>query len=199
MTFPTAWKGYDQAKVRAFLLEASESFDGVARENERLRQEIARLDGMIRQYRELEATLNNTLIQAQKVSDDMRNHSQLEADRHRPRSQGTRRAADRGRAEPARRRATRDRRPENEAPRGRGGHRVDHRRAAQHTRVRARAAARPQGGAAPAPHAGRQLDCAVRTQRGPHDSVWRTSLTPVRDPVPGGRRRCRLPAEVFSA
>ena len=80
-TFPTAWKGYDQARVRAFLLEASESFDGVARENERLRQEIARLDGMIRQYRELEATLNNTLIQAQKVSDDMRNHSQLEADR----------------------------------------------------------------------------------------------------------------------
>ena len=67
--------------MRAFLLEASESFDVVARENERLRQEIARLDGMIRQYRELEATLNNTLIQAQKVSDDMRNHSQLEADR----------------------------------------------------------------------------------------------------------------------
>jgi cell division initiation protein len=80
-TFPTAWRGYDQARVRAFLLEASESFDVVARENERLRQEIARLDGMIRQHRELEATLNSTLIQAQKVSDDMRNHSQLEADR----------------------------------------------------------------------------------------------------------------------
>src|SRR5688572_6980910 len=80
-TFPTAWKGYDRARVRAFLLEASESFDSVARENERLRQEIARLEGMIRQYRELEGTLNHTLIQAQKVSDDMRNHAQLEADR----------------------------------------------------------------------------------------------------------------------
>ncbi len=80
-TFPTAWKGYDPAKVRAFLLEASESFDTVARENERLRQELARLEGLIRQHRELEGTLNNTLIQAQKVADDMRNHSQLEADR----------------------------------------------------------------------------------------------------------------------
>ena len=80
-TFPTAWNGYDQAKVRAFLLGASDSFDTVARENERLRQEIARLEGLIRQYRELEGTLNNTLIQAQKVSDDMRNHAQLEADR----------------------------------------------------------------------------------------------------------------------
>jgi len=80
-TFPTAWKGYDQARVRAFLLAASESFEGVARENERLRQEITRLDGMIRQHRELESTLNNTLVQAQKVSDDMRNHAQLEADR----------------------------------------------------------------------------------------------------------------------
>ena len=36
---------------------------------------------MIRQHRELEATLNSTLVQAQKVSDDMRNHAQLEADR----------------------------------------------------------------------------------------------------------------------
>ena len=80
-TFPKAWKGYDQAKVRAFLLEASESFDSVARENERLRQEISRLEGQIRQYRDMEGTLNNTLVQAQKVSDDMRNHSQLEADR----------------------------------------------------------------------------------------------------------------------
>ena len=80
-TFPTAWKGYDRAKVKSFLLDASESFDAVARENERLRQEIVRLEGMVRQYRELEGTLNNTLIQAQKVSDDMRNHAQLEADR----------------------------------------------------------------------------------------------------------------------
>jgi len=80
-TFPTAWKGYDQARVRAFLLAASESFEAAARENERLRQEITRLDSVIRQHRELEATLNNTLVQAQKVSDDMRNHAQLEADR----------------------------------------------------------------------------------------------------------------------
>lgn len=80
-TFPTAWKGYDQARVRAFLLEASDSFDTVARENERLRQDIVRLEGLIRHHRELETTLNSTLIQAQKVSDDMRNHAQLEADR----------------------------------------------------------------------------------------------------------------------
>src|SRR5690349_11353153 len=79
--FPTAWKGYDQTKVRAFLLAASESFDTVARENERLRQEVARLEGMNRQHREMEATLNNTLIQAQKVSEDMRNHAQLESER----------------------------------------------------------------------------------------------------------------------
>jgi cell division initiation protein len=79
--FPMAWKGYDPAKVRAFLLDASESFDAVARENERLRQEIVRLEALIRQHREMEATLNNTLIQAQKVSEDMRNHAQLESDR----------------------------------------------------------------------------------------------------------------------
>jgi cell division initiation protein len=80
-TFPVAWRGYDPAKVRAFLLDASESFDTVARENERLRQEIARLEGLIRQHREIEATLNNTLVQAQRVSDDMRHQAQLESER----------------------------------------------------------------------------------------------------------------------
>ena len=80
-TFPTAWKGYDQARVRAFLLAASESFDRCPKRERAPPPGNRRLDGMIRQYRELETTLNNTLIQAQKVSDDMRNHPQLEAER----------------------------------------------------------------------------------------------------------------------
>ena len=56
-SFPTTWRGYAQDAVRTFLLETSEHFEQALRENERLRQEIGRLEGAIRQHKELEATL----------------------------------------------------------------------------------------------------------------------------------------------
>ena len=80
-TFPKAWRGYDATAVRGFLMEASEYFEQALRENERLRQEIVRLEGQIRQHKDIEATLTNTLLHAQKVSEDMRTTAQAEADR----------------------------------------------------------------------------------------------------------------------
>jgi cell division initiation protein len=80
-SFPTTWRGYAPAAVREFLMETSENFEQALRENERLRQEIARLEGAIRQHRELEATVQATLVQAQKVSDDMRAGAQSESER----------------------------------------------------------------------------------------------------------------------
>ena len=80
-SFPTAWRGYAPAVVRDFLMETSESFEQALRENERLRMEISRLEGALRQQRELEGTLQATLIQARKVSEDMRANAQMESDR----------------------------------------------------------------------------------------------------------------------
>ncbi|HEY6507501.1 MAG TPA: DivIVA domain-containing protein, partial [Vicinamibacterales bacterium] len=59
-TFPKAWRGYDATAVRGFLMEASEHFEQALRENERLKQEIARLEGQIRQHKDVEATLTST-------------------------------------------------------------------------------------------------------------------------------------------
>ena len=80
-TFPATWRGYAPAAVRTFLMETSEHFEQALRDNEKLRQEIARLEGAIRQHRELEATLQTTLLHAQKVSDDLRANAQLESER----------------------------------------------------------------------------------------------------------------------
>ena len=80
-SFPTSWRGYAQGAVRTFLLETSEHFEQALRENERLRQEIGRLEGMIRQHKEIETTLQHTMLHAQKVSDDLRTGAQLEAER----------------------------------------------------------------------------------------------------------------------
>jgi len=51
------------------------------RENERLRQDVARLEASLSQYRELEGALKGALMSAQKVSDDMKETASLDAAR----------------------------------------------------------------------------------------------------------------------
>ena len=76
-----AMGGFNRAEVTAFLQEAADSFDAAVRENERLRQEVARLEAALTQHREVEGSLRNTLLSAQKVADDMRENAQAEAER----------------------------------------------------------------------------------------------------------------------
>ena len=79
--FGTAMRGFDKNEVMSFIEEAAEAFDAALRENERLRQEIARLEGSITQYRDMEGSLKSTLMSAQKVADDMRENAVQEAQR----------------------------------------------------------------------------------------------------------------------
>ena len=79
--FALAMRGFDRGEVSSFLLEVADGFDQAMRENERLRQDMARLEATLAQYRELETSLKSTLISAQKVADDMRGNAQQEAAR----------------------------------------------------------------------------------------------------------------------
>ena len=79
--FGTAMRGYNKADVTAMLLQAADDYEHVLRENERLRQELARMEGALSQFRELEGSLKSALIGAQKVSDDMRANATQEAAR----------------------------------------------------------------------------------------------------------------------
>jgi cell division initiation protein len=79
--FATAMRGYDRAEVNAFLLEAADGYEQSNRENERLRQDLVRLEASLSQYRELESALKGALMSAQKVSDDMKETASLEAAR----------------------------------------------------------------------------------------------------------------------
>ena len=79
--FQSALRGYNRDEVRSFMHEAAESYEQALRENERLRQEITRLDSMLKQYRQLENTLNGTLLSAQKVAEDMRANAVAESAR----------------------------------------------------------------------------------------------------------------------
>lgn len=79
--FTTALRGFDKDDVATFLQEAADGFDHVLRENERLRIEIARMETSLSHYRALEASLQATLLGAQKIADDIRENAQKEADR----------------------------------------------------------------------------------------------------------------------
>jgi cell division initiation protein len=79
--FSTSMRGYERAEVNAFLLEAADGYEQAMRENERLRQEVGRLEASLTQYRELEGALKGALMSAQKVSDDMKETASLDAAR----------------------------------------------------------------------------------------------------------------------
>jgi cell division initiation protein len=77
--FASAMRGFDRNEVSALLLETADSYEQALRENERLRQELARAEGALAQSRELEGSLKSTLMSAQKVADDMRDNAAREA------------------------------------------------------------------------------------------------------------------------
>jgi cell division initiation protein len=74
-------RGYEKAEVNAFLLETADGYEQALRENERLRQDVIRLEASITQYRDLEGTLKAALMSAQRTSDDMKTNAQAEAAR----------------------------------------------------------------------------------------------------------------------
>jgi cell division initiation protein len=79
--FGAAMRGFDRAEVSTFLLEAAEGYEQSLRENDRLRQEIARLEASLVQYRDLEGSLKSTLLTAQRTADDVRENAAQEAAR----------------------------------------------------------------------------------------------------------------------
>ena len=79
--FATAMRGFNKLEVMSFLEEASTDYENALRENDRLRQDIVRLEASLNQFRELEGSLKTTLMSAQKVADDMRENASKDATR----------------------------------------------------------------------------------------------------------------------
>jgi cell division initiation protein len=77
--FKKALHGFDRTEVVAFLTEAADDYEHALRELDRLRQDLARSDSMLQEHREREATLRNTLLTAQKLSDQVKEAAQNEA------------------------------------------------------------------------------------------------------------------------
>jgi cell division initiation protein len=70
--FRTAFRGFDRAEVLALITEVADDYENALREVDRLRQEISKMEALLAQHREHERNLRDTLITAQKVSDEIR-------------------------------------------------------------------------------------------------------------------------------
>lgn len=77
--FKTGMRGYDRTEVVAFLTEAADDYELVVRENDRLRSDVARLEGLLAEHRSREANLRDTLVTAQQLSQQVREQGQKEA------------------------------------------------------------------------------------------------------------------------
>lgn len=77
--FKPAFRGFDKTEVVAFLTEAAVDYEQALREIDRLRQDLARVEALLTDHREREANLRNTLVTAQRLSDDMKEAAQVEA------------------------------------------------------------------------------------------------------------------------
>jgi len=54
--FKTVMRGYDRGEVQAFLLEVSDDYEHSVRDNERLRQEVVKLEAVLGEHRVRSAT-----------------------------------------------------------------------------------------------------------------------------------------------
>jgi cell division initiation protein len=77
----TAFRGYDRNEVDALLNEVADDYERALREADRLHQELARTESLIAEHREHERNLRNTLLTAQRLSDEIREHAEQEARR----------------------------------------------------------------------------------------------------------------------
>ncbi len=77
--FKTVLRGFDKTEVVAFLTEAADDYEHALREIDRLRQDLVRLESLLGEHREREVTLRNTLLTAQRLSDEIKDAAQNEA------------------------------------------------------------------------------------------------------------------------
>jgi cell division initiation protein len=79
--FRTALRGFDKTEVASFLAAVADDYEQALRETDRIRQDLAKMEAVLTEHREHEKNLRNTLLTAQKLSDEIREHADQESRR----------------------------------------------------------------------------------------------------------------------
>ena len=77
--FKRVFRGYSPEEVDEFLDEIVEQLDDVIQENQLIKDEVDELRSRVQQYRQMEDTLQHTLVIAQETADEVRENARKEA------------------------------------------------------------------------------------------------------------------------
>ena len=78
--FSTRFRGFDMEEVDSFLELIREEMEELLRENANLREESRRYEKQLKEYKNIETTLKDTLISTQQMVEEYRNTAKKEAD-----------------------------------------------------------------------------------------------------------------------
>ncbi len=78
--FRRAWRGYDRHEVDAFVSSLSDTFEELLKENREGKDRIGALEASLAELKRKEELINQTLVSAERMVDDMKRHAQREAD-----------------------------------------------------------------------------------------------------------------------
>jgi cell division initiation protein len=79
LRFKTSLRGFDKTEVMALISEVADDYENALREVDRLRQDVVKMEALLSQHREHERGLRDTLLTAQRMSDEMRTNAEAQA------------------------------------------------------------------------------------------------------------------------
>jgi cell division initiation protein len=78
--FPMKFRGFDVEEVYAFLEVVREEMEDLLRENASLKEQVHRAENQIKEYRDMETTLRETLMTAQQMVEEYKTNARKEAE-----------------------------------------------------------------------------------------------------------------------
>jgi cell division initiation protein len=78
--FPMKFRGFDVEEVYAFLEVIREEMEDLLRENASLKESVQRTENQIKEYKDMETTLRETLLTAQQMVEDFKTNARKEAE-----------------------------------------------------------------------------------------------------------------------
>lgn len=78
--FPVRFRGFDVEEVYAFLEVVREQMEDLMNENAFLKENIFRVEKQLKEYKDMETTLRETLITAQQLVEDYKTNARKEAE-----------------------------------------------------------------------------------------------------------------------
>jgi cell division initiation protein len=79
-SFGQKFRGFDPEEVRAYLAIVAEEVASLQGERDRLDQEVQNLKGLLEEHRQREVILKNTLLTAQRVSEEIKENARKQAE-----------------------------------------------------------------------------------------------------------------------